>query len=592
MRNTLLALAVTALAAPPGRAAVVVVGNYTAEAVTFSVAEPDAKAREHKLPPNTVRPVFVTGPAALTFSPKGKPATFQLEPYSAYMFLPDPDGALFEGIAMPGDPLERDKRPELNPVPRDPPVEVPVTLYVDDADARAEQVWHKELRARFTEAAAAIETCSGIRLKLAGFGTWKSDPADRNTTDLLTGFENAVRVKHGTLAVGYSSRAFDPKMDATFGAARGLSGPRAVLREGWPKSEAQRVEVLAHFLAKALGAVGTPDPGSAMRPKLDDDYILRAGAVLRLDPLNALALNIWAEERRRDPSVGLSTLSAVNRPRLARVYKTLLKEAPGDVLALAYLNDLDREPGKAADDPAAKNPDRPPLKLDRRDELTRSVVKAVTAFARQNAARGAAALTGDALTAAYVKVAAETALATPGPEMVSAFLVALGVALDDTGALANDGTTAELVAAAETKDERNARVAVLGNPTLGGRRDLCRRFFLGCATGELMPAAAAEKVAVGRLSFDLHRPAGLCVPVCAAEFAGVAFARLAQNDAETLRDVAQKFAAAAYLPPLAGLRNGLTAEKFEELYGDTTDPRFGAVLADVRARLKAMKAHR
>lgn len=592
MRNTLLALLLTALAAQPGRAAVVVVGNYTNEAITFGVAEPGAKTREHKLKPNSVVPVFVTGPAALTFSPKGKPATFQLEPYSAYMFIPDPDGALFEGIAMPGDPLERDKRPELNPVPRDPPVEVPVTLYVDDTELRAEQVWQKELRARFDEAAAAIETCSGIRLKLAGFGAWKSDPADRNTTDLLAGFENAVKVKPGTLAIGYSSRAFDPKMDPTFGAARGLSGPRAVLREGWPKSEAHRVEVLTHFLAKALGAVGTPDPGSAMRPKLDDDYILRAGAVLRLDPLNALALNIWAEERRRDSAVDLSTLSVVNRPRLTRVYKALLKEAPGDVLALAYLNDLDREPGKVADNPAGKNPARPPLQLDARDALVREVIGAVTAFARKNAARGAAALTGDDLTAAYVRVAAEAALTKPGPEMVSAFLIALGVALDESGALAADGTTAERVATAETKEERKARLAVLGNPTLGGRRDLCRRFFLGCATAELMPATAAERVAVGRLSFDLHRPAGLCVPVAAAEFAGIAFAKLAQNDADTLRDVGQKFAAADYLPPLAGLRNGLTAEKFEEVYGDTSDPRFEAVLTDVRARLKAMKTYR
>ena len=67
----------------------------------------------------------------------------------------------------------------------------------------------------------------------------------------------------------------------------------------------------------------------------------------------------------------------------------------------------------------------------------------------------------------------------------------------------------------------------------------------------------------------------------------MAFARSAQNDPEVLRDVIQKFTAADYLPPLTGLRNGLTADKFEEAYGDATDERFVAVLADIRKRVKA-----
>jgi hypothetical protein len=82
------------------------------------------------------------------------------------------------------------------------------------------------------------------------------------------------------------------------------------------------------------------------------------------------------------------------------------------------------------------------------------------------------------------------------------------------------------------------------------------------------------------------------VPALAAEFAGIAFARTAQNDAELLRDVVPRFLPADYLPPLTGLRNGLSAEKFEELYGDSADERFLAVAADVRKRLKAMNAYK
>ncbi len=593
MRSRLFAPLVLMFLAPlPARAAVVVIGNYTAGEVAFSIAEPDAKARAHKLPENHVVSVYVTGPADITFTANGRATTLRLDPYNAYLFLPDrAAGVRLEGLEMPGEALDRDARAELNPVPRDPPVKVPVTLLVDDCDPRADKLWQAELRKRFDEAAGVIEKASGIRPEFAGFETWKSDPEAKNLSDLLDGLENAVKVKPGALAVGYSSRRIDEKIDPAFGVNRGIGGRHVLLREWRPKGEAERVEVLVHFLAQALGGVGSPDPGSALRPKLADGYINRAGSVLRLDPLNALALNLWADERRREPGVELNGLSPVTRHRLTRVYKALLKAAPGDALAVAYLNDLDRDFAKQPN-PMAKNPDRPPVKLGVRDETVRKIVTAVADRAKRNAALGAAALTGDELTAAYVRAAAQTAVGNEGPEMVSAFLVALGIALDDSGALADDATTAGAIKDAETPEERKARLAVLGNPTLAGRRDLCRRFFIGCATGELLPPAAAENVAVGRALFDLHRPVGLCVPAVAAEFAGIAFARAAQSDPEVLRDVIPKFAASDYLPPLTGLRNGVSAEKFEELFGDSTDDRFVAVLTDIRTRLKAMKAYK
>jgi hypothetical protein len=584
------ALLLVVLAPLSARAAVVVIGNYTHEAITFSVTEPDAKAREHKLPANQVAPVFVGGPAVLTFTAGGKASSFQLDPYNAYVFIPDEKvGVRFEGLEQPGTALERDDRRELNPVPRDPPVKVPVLLYVDDMDPRAEKLWQKELRARLDEVSEALEKSTSIRLEVAEFGTWKSDPDARTTSDLLTSFEAAVKVKSSALAIGYSSRKLDDKIDPTFGMQRGFGGRHILLREARPKNEPERVEVLLRFVAQALGAVGSPDPGSAMRTKPGDGYILRAGSELRLDPLNALALNLWADERRREPGVEFGGLTAPNRHRLTRAYKALLKAAPGDALALSYLNSLE---GDLAKDPApmAKNQERPAVKVGPRDELARLIVRAVTARAKQNV--GPLALTGDALTAAYVRAAAEVAVTRESPEMVPAFLIALGIALDDTGTLMGDAVTASGIKDIETAEERKARVAVLGNPTLAGRRDLARRFFLGCAMGELLSPEKAERAAVERATADLHKPIGLCVPALAAEFAGITFARTAQNDAELLRDVIRKFTAAEYLPPMRGLRNGLSAEKFEELYGSATDDRFLAVLDDIRKRLKAMNAYR
>jgi hypothetical protein len=363
------------------------------------------------------------------------------------------------------------------------------------------------------------------------------------------------------------------------------------LREWWPKSEAERVEVMLHFVARALGAVGSPDPGSAMRPKLADSYILRAGAVLRLDPLNALALNLWADERRRDPAVELATLAPVYRHRLARIYGALKQATEGDLLVGEYLGSLDADLAKQPE-PKEVPPDRPPAASSKRDELVRKIVKGVAEFAKKNAGQGASALTGDELTAAYVRTAAEIATSNPGPEMVPAYLIALGVALDDTDALLNDPTTGAAAKDAETPEERKARLAVLGNPTLAGRRDLCRRFFIGCATGELLPQHGAEFVAVGRAMADLNTPSGLSFPALAAEFAGISFARAASGDPEILRDVLVKFKAANYLPPFTGLRNGFSAERFAELYGGDSDERFLAVLAEIRKRLKAMPIYK
>src|SRR5262249_5693296 len=145
MQTRLLApLALLVLSPISAQGAVIVFANYTTEAVTLTVAEPKEKARKHTLGANHVAPVFVTGPADVTFRANNRGATLRLDMYHAYIFLPDPvAGVRLEGIEMPGTAPERDDRPELMPIRRDPPVKVPVTLFVDDAEKRAEKLWQK-----------------------------------------------------------------------------------------------------------------------------------------------------------------------------------------------------------------------------------------------------------------------------------------------------------------------------------------------------------------------------------------------------------------------------------------------------------------
>jgi len=574
-------------------AAVVVVANFTPDDIAFTIREPDQKPRDIKIAPAQVLPVTVAGPAEITFVARPKNATLRLDPYNAFVFLPDEKaGRRLEGIELPGRAPEVDARAELNPVPRVPP-KIPVTLLVDDADPRTEAAWQKALRARFDAAAAVIEAQGGIHLEFAGFDTWKSDPALNDVHALRIDFEEKVQVKPGHLAIGYTSRRVNEseREPAPFGECRPLPTGHILMREWKPRAEAEKVEALTQQLGLALGAVLCPDPGSVMRPTAGSDgHALFQQYQMRFDPLNALAMNIWAEERRRGPILKVSVISPENKTRLARIYSALLKTRPGDPFARTYLNDLDRaDIVRAPDavDPMAKK--SPSANRSAREVVACFVVRAVTVQARANIGREA--LTGDALTAAYVQTAAEAAARIPGIEpntRVAGFLIGLGVALDETDTLRNAPLTQSVVRLVESDDERDARIAVLGNPTLHGRRDLCRGFALGCLTGELHGRTRAEDVAIERTlsPTSSQRPAGISFAVLAAEFGGIAFVKRVRDNSDQLNQLARRFDATHWVPNTDGLRDGLSAERFNDDYGNASDPRFQTAIADIHARVK------
>jgi hypothetical protein len=596
----LLAALTLPVAAPAG---VAVVSNFTPDALTFTVAEAGGKPRIVTLKKGQIAPVPVNGPAAITYATKAGDQTLRLDPFHAYAFGFDPKtGPALTGIELPGKPPERDARAEPNPPPR-APVKIPVTLLVEDTDRRADALWQTTVRKRFEEAAAVVEAHSGIRFEVDGFATWHADAAP-DLTPMLVEFERAVKVKPGHLAVGFVSRKLEDKGkgDDPVGATAGALATHLLVREAKPAGEGNKVEVLVHYLGRVAGAVTSPFEWSVMRPRPGDGKALHVGFDIRFDPLNALAMCVWAEELRNGPVSRVGDASAATRTRLGRVYEALLKAKPGETLALAYLTELENpgvargpEPKPAGDQQKADNPlakvDRPPAAGGSpRDEAARQVVRAVVERAKANAA-GPNRLTGDDLTAAYVRAAIDAALKLDEADRTSGFLVGLAVALDDTGLLRDDALTANAVKGVETDAERRDRLVVLGNPTVRQRRDLCRRFAAGCGVCGLQSPGAAEGVAVGRAQFDLHRPVGLSFAALAAELAGAEFARQVRDDGFFLARVKDKYTVADFVPSTDGLRDGLSAERFEEDFGGTSDKRFKDVLADIRARLKKMPGY-
>jgi hypothetical protein len=607
-----LAVATVLVVAPFCPAAVVVIANLTAADVSFTVTEPGGKPQTVKLTPGDARPITIAGPADLAFPTITDTQTLRVDPYNAYVFVPDPHaGRRLQGVELPGQPPERDTRPEANPAPRDP-VTIRVTLLVDDADPRTNELWQTTVRKRFDEAAAVVEAHSSIRVEFAGFATWKSDPTAFDFAALFADFQDKVKVKAGEIAVGFASRKIeiekdkDVKEPLPFGECKGVLSGHLLIAERRVRSEPERVDVLVHHLGLALGAVPSPDPASVMRPRLGDGLALRPWYKMRFDPLNALAMNVWADEFRRGPVGTLAGVTDPTRARLIRVYSALLKARPGDSLCLSYLNEFRGEMARAAADPP-KNPDpqprppevnkpggaadagapkkdAPPTLRPPRDDATRRVLRAVVARAKVNTGPGR--MTGDELTAAYVRAAAEEALKINSADHRAAgFLLGLGQALDDTGTV-DTLLPANNVKDVETEAERAERLVVLGNPTLRHRRDLTRRFAVGMVSAELTNATAADDAAVDRFFWDRDRASGLSFAALAADLSGASFALRVRTDPGLIGRVREMFSATEFLPPTAGLRDGLSWERFKLDYGEATDPRCRKVLDEVRQRVK------
>ncbi|HXD87427.1 MAG TPA: hypothetical protein VN641_13105 [Urbifossiella sp.] len=599
----LFAIALSCSFAPRSPAAIVVLGNFTPEELTVTLTEAKQKPRKVTLGSAQVRPVTVSGPCDITFPAKPANATLRLDPYHAYVFLPDmKTERRLEGIAMPGEIPDRDLKPDAKPLPKEP-AKIPVTLLVDDADPRADALWQKVVRTRFDEAAAVIAAHANIQLEFAGFDTWKSAPDTKDIGDLLADFATNVKVKPAALAIGYTSRIrVDPKEPQNlipFGAVKAFPTRHILLRESGPRAEPEKVEAMIHHIGLALGATlvdPEADPGTVMRTKIANGVALHAAYRFRFDPLNVLAMNIWGEELRRGPLARVSDASPAAKARLARVYQALVKLHPGDANALAYLNDFDRDIAKAPVEPKKVEPDPVPkgdpekVANQARDQVAQHVIRAIAAQAKDHAG----SLTGDALAAAYVKAAAvaawnENGLSANQNQRVSGFLIGIAIALDDTDALLNDTSTAEMVKGIESETERQERVRSLGNPTLRGRRDLCRRFAIGCGTGELLRTfQQAQEIAIER-SFAkpaLGRTTGISFPAIAAEFAGIEFARVVGDNNIHVRRLTGETTLEPFLPAMDGLREGLSQERFKDDFGNVADPRFQKVLGDIHARIE------
>lgn len=606
----LTAVILTVLAAP-ATAKVVVVTNATDQSVSFALRH-GGDPKSESLAPFETRAFPAGKQTELLVTLASGPARYRLDPFAAYAFTRGKEGLGFQGIEMAGAMPKPDDIPDVLPA-NEKPLRLPVMILVDDSDPRVRAVWEKAARDRVAAASAVFERQCGVVLDVVAAEEWRSDPTAEGMHALLRDFALKVKPKPAAVAVGFTSHPNAAKTDdakaTVLGCGHGPLSAHVLLREGFPKTEPEQVEVLVHELAHVLGAAHSPDPISAARPQLNDGRAASARFQIGLDPLNLLAVCVWADEMRKGKIQSWNDLSPAGRVRLRVVYQSLRDVMPDDIVAAEYVRILEdlaapavaaRQPAGGDEEfqPAPRRPDVVPIPIEKilspKQEAVRKVVRAVAVRARELNGHGTAvpAPRGDALTAEYIQVAADVAALEPDELRASAFLLGIGIALDDSTVLRDNQFTKEMCKAAESDAERQERLAVLGTPTVRHRRDLCQHFVVSAALTEVAGPTIARTLGVAKELLDTDRASGFSFADLAADLAGVAFASAVRQSPGKLHTLRRTFAVEDYVPDVAGLREGLSAKRFEDDFGSSTDPRFENAMAEVRARVEGLPVYR
>jgi len=239
--------------------------------------------------------------------------------------------------------------------------------------------------------------------------------------------------------------------------------------------------------------------------------------------------------------------------------------------------------------------------LEKRAENARTVLAAIVQAADENhrlpkrdapGARAPFRRSGDELTVYYVHAAAAAARRLPEKEAAAAFLLALGIALDDSPLLRTNLLTRGLWRKIESDEARKRRLAVLGEPALHGRHDLAQHFSVSAALTAAAGPQAAESAGILKEMLDSRGGSGFSFADLSADFAGIAFARRLLDKPSLLADIEKSFCIDDYTISPRGLPEGLTAAQFEKQYGSLKDERYLRVQDDIRKRIAALPGYR
>lgn len=560
---------------------VVVLANRTGRAIDVRVLDGLLLGPPVTIAPLDTVPIPTNGPCDVEVSSGSFPQRYALSANAAYYFGSLADGRVaMQQIGLGGD-AETLRGRKLPGRGRDVAT-IRVKLLVDEEEPELEQRWQQRVRRRVEAASAVLERYCRVRLDVVAFDTWNSDDRTNDFRESMAEFERQVNPRPATLAIGFSSQYQVPEGRTHMGGTRGPLHSHILLREFARRlDEPVRVELLVHELGHHLGAAHSPEATSAMRPILGNQRQQKRGPQpqgIQFDPVNTLAMYLVGEELRHRNVQSFVDLTPDTKKRLRQIYTELSRANPKDESVKRFLQ-------------LVRHREMPsPL-----EHATRLVLQAVVAAAHREDGRAAnadGAHAGDRLAEQYVRAAANTAARLDPHTARSAFLLGLGMALDDERALRGFPRTSEFVQSVETESMVKERLEVLGKPTLNGRADLTKHFFISAYLTAAIGSRQAELTGEAKELLDANTDSGYSFVDMAANRSGILFARRVLDRSLALDDVARHFTVEAFLPNLDGLDEGLSRESLREKYGGKSDQRYRAQISEIDRRIEALPAYR
>ncbi len=592
-----------ALAAGPLSAGVVVVQNWTSVKIAFAASGGDGQATRYTVAPSDIAAIPADGPVAITVG-EGAAAVPQQVPINSIIYFVVKDGILhFQRLVLPGVEDKSDggakqtatvQPPAAGPKPKSEPApiyKIPVAILVDTADVRSRANWEKKLRKRLDDCSDIFEHHCRVRFEVVSTGVWQSNSAVHSFDEALADFARKVRPGRARVAIGFTSRYDWIQEESHLGGTHGSLASHVLIREQVGRlSEPERLEVLVHELGHFLGAAHSGDQNSVMRPKLGDRRSTAKSFRIGFDAFNTLVINLVAEELRTRHIWHPTMLSPEAKIAVRGAYMVLAKTIPLDPVSKSSVDSLGPLPETGP--PGIAGP-----------ELVggaQFVVNAISRAARDNRQLPVSSKdpkaqlwrTGDELTSYYVRRAADAARRLRPDVARSAFLLGLGVALDDTNFVRDKPALADVWKKVEPDEQRQVRLLLMGSPTIHKRHELVEHFAMSAALTVLSGPQGAEAEGRKKEILDSRSGNGFSFADICADMSGVLFATHVREENITLAEVAQGFAVENFVPSLNDLPDDISWDAFQKQYGEGASENFQRQRSEIFHRILALPPYR
>jgi hypothetical protein len=454
---------------------------------------------------------------------------------------------------------------------------IAVKILVDDDEVRPRPVWERAIRERIAKASDVLKAHCGVTLRIAAVDVWDSDDLQTDFSQSMDEFEREVLPAPAQVAIGFSSQYVIAKGRFHMGGTRGPLHSHIILKERSRNVlETERLELLVHELGHLLAASHSPEPGSVMRPVLTGALQRAAGAQVQFDPPNTLLLALMGQEIRLRRVRQFSEVMPETRRRMREIYTALEPTLPDDPAAAQYQRLVAAAGARPLVDDARK--------------VLQQIVRVANVQKKLNQ-QAATPVTDDYLLQLYVRQAALAAKQVRRENGPRAFVLALGVAMDDAGALRKLPIASGVIPHIEGELEQPGRIAAIGKPSMRGRPDLAKHFFISAHLVALSGSETARSAGLVKELVDAHGASGFSFADMAANRAGIVFANAVLTGRLKLEDIAQRFTVDAFLPPVEDLQEQLNAKEFSEAFGGIGDARLAAELKRIEARIAALPVY-